>query len=228
MLSEQLRDLLLRYVEGEQLSHLEENQIGSELSTNIELQEEYQLLMKLAQSAETWADEPVPDWNRTRYISRNRQAVPWVSWLSLAASTLAILMVVLQVNIQSTDEGLYIAFGSAKQNDSKPIENSEIEFNKKLDSWKLQQARYIDNRLNEFEYDYSNKNRTLLNSAVRHVRQERQQENRKILNYLQYQRASDLQNVNRRYRNTGMMDWPLDQPGINLDENSSQMINVSQ
>jgi len=228
MLSEDLRDLLLRYVEGEPLSPLEEKQIVNELSTNDALQEEYQLLMKLAQSAETWADEPVPDWNRTRYISKNRPTVPWISWVSLAASVVAIVMVVFQVNVQSTDQGLYIAFGNAQPEKTKSSVSNEELIDKKFDAWKLQQARYIDDRFGEFEYQATNKNRALVNSAVRYVRQERQEESRKLLNYLQYQRANDMQSGSRQYRNTGMMEWPADSSGFSLDSNPSQMIKVSQ
>ena len=141
-----------------------------------------------------WQDQAVPDWNRARFaVAPPRQPHgSWPSWLALAASVTAIALVLLQMEI-STTNGLLISFGGT-QTDARVRALVAAE----LERHTAAQDLLLEARLVEFMSDHLNANQLLLARWQDATRAERHQELALLLSNWQSQRFEDQQEVNNQ------------------------------
>ncbi len=190
---EEKRERLQRYCEGH--TSPEETRLCIEdLENDAELKEEYHLIQQLQEASEHWQDQEVPKWQRTRYIARPTKTAPFWPWFSVACSAMALIVVILQVNVQTVSDGLYIGVGHPQARVE--LTSSEPALSPSDAQWRS----YLDARLKEFEYQQDLKRRDTLNAALELSRQERHRETNQWVNYLQEQRTNDLQRVSNFMR----------------------------
>ena len=79
----------------------------------------YHQCKELYQMSDDWQQQEVPEWHRTRFAVRPPVRISnWLNWSALATSTLAIMMVVFQLEVNVGNTGLMISFGG-NQNEAK-------------------------------------------------------------------------------------------------------------
>lgn len=148
--------------------------------------------LEFYQLADKWTDQPVPDWNRARFVvPPARQAHgSWPAWSALAASLAAIVLVLLRVEV-STTNGLLISFGGS-QTEARVQELVAAE----LQRHAMGQELLLDERLDEFAADQLSANQLLLARWQEATRAERRQELGLLMTSWQSQRFEDQQEFN--------------------------------
>ncbi len=183
---------LIDYIEN-RLSPTVHQQVESAIGRCESCQSTYHQAVQLHQTSHLWVEESVPEWHRTRYAVRPRQnAGNWLNWGALATSTLAILMVLFQVQISSNEQGVNIAFGS--QN------NAQLEalVNQKLDTFKSQQSLMLDARFVAEADKGSNATKLMLAEIINKTRDERREDLNFLITGIQTQRFEDQNKVEKR------------------------------
>jgi hypothetical protein len=144
------------------------------------------------QLAGQWQEQAAPEWNRARFaVSPTRQAPnSWLGWSALAASVTAVFLVLLRVEI-STTNGLLISFGGT-QTETRVQELVAAE----LERHAATQDVLLDTRFAEFASDQLNANQLLLARWQESTRVERRQELSLLMAGWQSQRFEDRQEVN--------------------------------
>lgn len=154
----------------------------------------YQQCQELYQMANNWQPQEVPEWHRTRFAVRPPvRTSNWLNWSALASSTLAILMVVFQLEINSGDSGLMISFGG-NQNEAKVTQMVAAH----LAAYKEQQDNAIQLELAAAFERQEDKTSLHLASWIEKNRDERQQEIKFVMRGWQSQRFDDQQKVDRQ------------------------------
>ncbi|WP_196141150.1 anti-sigma factor [Aliikangiella sp. G2MR2-5] len=183
---------LTDYIEG-RLSPAVKKQLEETLNNCESCAQVYQNALALEQAAHQWQEQVVPDWHRTEYAVRPKPKVSnWLSWGALATSTLAIFMVIFQVQIESTESGFNVAFGGA----SEQKVNRLVE--KRLAAYQKQQSVLLDARLIEQEQKLSDANKIALASFLEKTREERRDDLNFLVTGIQSQRMADRQKVERQ------------------------------
>ena len=142
--------------------------------------------------AGSWRDQPVPDWSRARFAvapARPAQA-SWLAWGALAASVMAIFLVLLRVEV-STTNGLLISFGGT-QTEARVQELVAAE----LARHTAEQDVLLAVRLDDFTADQLTANQLLFARWQDTVRAERRQELGLLVAAWQSQRIEDRQEFN--------------------------------
>lgn len=144
--------------------------------------------------ADKWQDQAVPEWNRARFVVPPARQVhaAWPVWGALAASLAAIVLVLLRVEI-STTNGLLISFGGS-QTEARVQELVTAE----LARHDTEQELLLDARLDDFAADQLNANQLLLARWQEVSRAERRQELGLLMTSWQSQRFEDQQEVNNQ------------------------------
>ncbi|HEY0961225.1 MAG TPA: hypothetical protein VGE69_02595 [Pseudomonadales bacterium] len=142
--------------------------------------------------AGSWRDHPVPDWNRARFaVAPARQPRgSWPAWSALAASIVAIVLVLLRVEV-STANGLLISFGGA-QTESRVQALVAAE----LERHAAAQELLLDARLADFTADQLVASQLLFSRWQETARTERRQELGLLMASWQSQRIEDRQDFN--------------------------------
>lgn len=176
-------DHLIDYIDNK-LSPVMRKQVEDAMANCPSCKEAYHNAVALAQAAERWQDQPVPEWHRTEYAVRPRQQTGgWLSWTALASSAMAILMVVFQVNISTSENGLQIAFGSQG--------NIDAIVEQKLAEYKKQQDTLLDARFLAESDKQSTANKLLMADMLDKTREERRDDLNFIVTGIQTQRFED-------------------------------------
>ncbi len=130
----------------------------------------YQNASELQHFQSSWKDQTVPKWHRTEFAvaKRSNNNWGWLNGLSLATSTLALLMVLFRVEMISTDAGFSIGFGGKA---SQIAMNEQID--EKIQQMALQQVEYLDNRFEENRLQTISDNEVMVKALLQHNRQER-------------------------------------------------------
>ena len=180
-----------------------ENKVSPELRTQIEAklsqctdcQATYRQSLELYQMSHEWQSQTVPEWHRTSYavrppIKRNN----WLSWGSLATSSLAILMVVFQLEINSGDTGITISFGG---NQAK----AQIEemVSAQLVTYKSDQDKQFQLKLSTALEQQNVRTNLRLANWLEKNRDERQQDIKFVMTGWQSQRYEDQKVVDKRF-----------------------------
>ena len=150
--------------------------------------------LEFYQLAGKWQDQVVPDWNRARFVVppvRHAHG-SWPAWGALAASLAAIMLVVLRVEI-STTNGLLISFGGS-QTEARVQELVAAE----LKAHDAEQELLLDARFDDFAADQLNANQLLLARWQEATRAERRQELGLLMTSWQSQRFEDQQEINNQ------------------------------
>lgn len=148
--------------------------------------------LEFYQLAGQWQEQPVPDWNRARFaIAPTRQPRgSWPAWTALAASVAAIALVLLRVEV-STTNGLLISFGGS-QTEARVQALVAAE----LQRHTLAQDLLLEARLDDFAADQLSANQLLLARWQETARAERRQELGLLMTSWQSQRFEDRQEFN--------------------------------
>jgi hypothetical protein len=148
--------------------------------------------LEFYQLGRQWRDQAVPDWNRARFaVAPARQPQgSRLSWMALAASIMAIFLVLLRVEI-STVDGLLISFGGS-QTDTRVQALVSAELERHVAAQDL----LLEARFTEFASDQLNANQLLLARWQEATRVERRQELGLLMSSWQSQRFDDLQEFN--------------------------------
>ncbi|MDQ7048631.1 MAG: hypothetical protein Q9M92_03495 [Enterobacterales bacterium] len=149
---------------------------------------------KLLQAANDWQIQKVVPWHRTEYVARSHQAAShWLSWSALATSSLAILMVLFQLNINYSANGQNIAFGD---NQSQQIVEKMVQ--KQLAEYQQKQNYLFDQKMQLAIKQQDSIARLRLAEWLEKNRIERQQDIRFVMTGWQSQRYQDQQLVDRQ------------------------------
>lgn len=148
--------------------------------------------LEFYQLAGKWQQQSVPDWNRARFaVAPARQPHgSWPAWAALAASVTAVFLVLLRVEI-STTNGLLISFGGA-QTEARVQQMLAAE----LERYTTAQDLLVEARLEDFAADQLTANQLLLARWQEATRTERRQELGLLMATWQSQRFEDQQEFN--------------------------------
>ncbi|WP_444995062.1 anti-sigma factor family protein [Aliikangiella sp. IMCC44359] len=184
---------LLDYIDGK-LSPQLRQEYESSLNHCKNCYEVHQQALALHQSAYAWQEQPVPAWHRTKYAAGHRanKHNGWLNWTALATSTLAIFMVVFQVQFTRSESGFQIAFG---QSSSQHQINQIVE--KKLKEYKKQQAVLLDARFVAEASKQTLANKLLMTEVLDKTRNERRDDLNFLVTGIQTQRYEDQQKVDK-------------------------------
>jgi len=170
-------------------------QIDSSLSHCVDCQATHRQCLELYQMSHQWQAQAVPDWHRTNFAVRPPvKQNQWFNWGAMATSSLAILMVVFQLEINSGDAGLTISFGG-NQTESK-IERMVEE---QLTTYKGEQAKLFQVKLENALEQQDTRTKLRLASWIEKNRDERQQDIKFIMTGWQSQRYEDQKNADQRF-----------------------------
>ncbi|WP_144391700.1 zf-HC2 domain-containing protein [Pleionea sediminis] len=155
----------------------------------------YHGAVNMQQMDKTWHEQTPPNWHRTAFVARSRQSkhVNWMNRLSLATSTLAIMLVLFRVEFISNDSGFSVSFGGKGS-------QSEIAsiVEQKVSQLAEQQAEYIDTRFENQKLDRVSENQEMVKALLAHNRSERRQDMNVLMASWLQQRDSDQQKFNKR------------------------------
>jgi len=183
---------LIDYLD-DNLSPSVKKQFESAIDNCDECMQTYHQAIAMQQAAHTWHEQSVPEWHRTEYAVRPRQSNGgWLNWAAMATSTLAILMVVFQVNIESSDSGFSVAFGG--KSDAQVDALFEERFNK----YQQQQSALLDARLASQTEKLNTANKLAMSDLLEKTRDERRDDLSFLVTGIQNQRAQDHNRVSKR------------------------------
>lgn len=168
-------------------------QFESAIDNCDECMQTYHQAIAMQQAAHTWRDQAVPEWHRTEYAVRPRQSNGgWLNWTAMATSTLAILMVVFQVNIESSESGFSVAFGGKS--------NAQVEalVEKRFNEYQKQQLALLDARFASQSEKIKTANKLAMSDLLEKTRDERRDDLSFLVTGIQSQRAQDRKQVNQR------------------------------
>ena len=180
-----------------------ENKTSPELTAKMEsilascedCQATYRQCLNLYQASHEWQSQAVPDWHRTSYAVRPPiKQNSWLNWGAMATSSLAILMVVFQLEINSGVNGLTISFGG-NQAESKIEQMVE----KQLANYRTEQNKLFQVKLDSALEQQATKTKLRLASWIEKNRDERQQDIKFVMTGLQSQRYEDQKSADERF-----------------------------
>lgn len=193
IVSEHLLDYIDAGYNQSKLSPAVQKQVEQALNQCDSCQSAYRQAINLHQAAHAWTEQPVPEWHRTEYAVRPRQnSLSWLNWSAMATSTLAILMVIFQVQITTHDNGFNIAFGGAANTQVTAL------VEQKLAQYKKQQALMLDARFVAENDKYIMANKIMLVDIMQQTRNERHDDLSFLITGIQTQRFEDQNKVEKR------------------------------
>jgi len=180
-----------------------ENKASPEIKQQLEIalqkcpdcQATYRQCLELYQMSHQWQSQAVPEWHRTSYAVRPPiRNTGWLNWGAMATSTLAILMVVFQLEITNNDSGLMISFGG-NQTEAKIAKQVESQ----LAEYKTTQDQIFLTKLNTALEKQDNRTKLRLANWREKNRDERQQDIKFVMTGWQSQRYEDQQSADKRF-----------------------------
>jgi hypothetical protein len=189
-------DLLLDYID-QKLSTKVSHQVEQAINQCETCQATYRQAVELHQMADQWQQQSVPAWHRTEYaVKPKTKTQQWLSWSALATSTLAIFMVVFQVQISSNDSGLQIAFGG--NSNGQVSAKLEALVQQKLDAYRKEQNLMLDARFIAATNNQITQSKLLVAQALEKSRDERRDDLNFLVTGIQSQRYEDSQKIEKR------------------------------
>ena len=168
-------------------------QVSDAIADCATCQQAYRQAVALQQAALSWREQPTPEWHRTSYAVRPPQSHGgWLSWTAMATSTLAILMVIFQVQISTGNGGISIAFGGqSNEQINELVEQSLAEY-------KQQQAVLLDARFLAAAEKQRTANKLLVADLMEKTRDERRDDLNFLITGIQTQRFEDKNKFEKR------------------------------
>ena len=192
---EEIAALFPDYLDGS-VSDSQRQKVIDALDSSIELQQMLDSYRELKQGQQQWQEEEIPHWHRSAFLPRPRaKQYNWMNWISMSTSVAAIFLVVFQVQITSTADGVSINFN--QQGNQAGFDKTAADF---LADWKIEQTAYIDNRLLEYQNLQLKENQQVLTSALEYNRDQRRQDLNQLTSYFLQQRSSDLNKSQTQFR----------------------------
>lgn len=184
------KDLLLAAAEG-RLTSAEQAALQPLLAACPECRADYAQLCMLHQAAAAWVDAPVPAWRRESAMPKAERAhLAWPNWLSLGASCAALVLVLLQVDVTRSEQGLRVSFGGAAP--------TGAELERRFKDFELRQAAAVEARLVEQEDLNRDTARELIKVVATQNQRERREDLETLLTYWKAQRATDKERLERK------------------------------
>ena len=169
-------------------------QMDNVLKTCPDCQATYKQCLDLYQMSHEWQSQNVPEWHRTRYAVRPPvRNTGWLNWGAMATSTLAILMVVFQLEISGGDAGFTVSFGG-NQTESKIAQMVESQ----LEDYRKQQDKDFQVKLNDALEKQDTKTKLRFANWLEKNRDERQQDIKFVMTGWQSQRYEDQKMVDKQ------------------------------
>ncbi|GGD66069.1 hypothetical protein [Lacimicrobium alkaliphilum] len=172
----------------ERLNPAQQQQFEQLLAQDDELAQRVATARQIKQSASEYRPQSVPPWQPGAVAHRQQRSQPWRGWLplSFATSMLAIVMVLLQVEIQWHKQGVMISF--AGQGTEQKIAN---EVAARLENFEQQQQQQLAQYVNELEKSQQQANMQLTNYLLSSSRTERREDFAELIKFVNEQRSDD-------------------------------------
>ncbi len=181
------------YVE-DKLSPEIKRQMEVVLNSCSDCQATHKQCLELYQMSHAWQSQNVPEWHRTSFAVRPPiKTSNWLNWGAMTTSSLAILMVIFQLEISTGDTGLMISFGG-NQTEAKIAQMVETQ----LAEYKNQQEKIFQVKLNNALERQDDRTKLRLANWLEKNRDERQQDIKFVMTGWQSQRYEDQKNVDRQ------------------------------
>lgn len=186
----------------EHINDYVEDKLSPELKRQMEVtfdscpdcQATYKQCLELYQMSHAWQSQNVPEWHRTSFAVRPPvKNTSWMNWGAMATSSLAILMVVFQLEISTGDTGLMISFGG-NQSEAKIAKMVESQ----LANYKIEQEKVFQVKLDGALERQNDQTKLRLANWLEKNRDERQQDIKFVMTGWQSQRYEDQKNVDRQ------------------------------
>ncbi|PCI72870.1 MAG: hypothetical protein COB38_02730 [Gammaproteobacteria bacterium] len=181
------------YIEGN-LSSEVKREIDKILDNCSECQSTHQQYLEMHQLSHQWQEQDVPQWHRVKHAVRPPvKQTNWLNWGAMATSTMAILMVVFQLEIVNSDRGLTISFGGSQTEEkiSKLVESQLENYKHKLDV-------SFEKQLNVAFEKQNNLSKIRFANWIEKNRSERQQDIKFVMTGWQSQRYEDQKQVDQQ------------------------------
>jgi len=183
---------LFDYIEGS-LSPAVKKQVDQAIDRCENCRSVYQQAISVQQAAFKWQESEVPAWHRTEFAVRPKPKLQnWLSWTSLATSTLAILMVLFQVQFIRNTDGFSVAFGNG---DGTRVDRL---VEQKLLNYQQRQVALLDARLIAESEKLATAHKLAMANLLDKTRTERREDMSFLITGIQTQRFEDLQNVDNK------------------------------
>lgn len=170
MQCDETRKLLVEYSEGA-LADLERRAVDRHLEQCSECNALLSEIWEFSLMATDWQEQPVPRWNRrTALVGASSPGVPWLNLVSLAASLLVLLVLVLRVEVRITEAGTRIAFGGPQET----VTSAELD--QRLEARDKQIQGLLTDNLQTLTAQQLAANQLLLRSVLDVSRQERRED----------------------------------------------------
>lgn len=185
-------DHLYDYID-DKLSPTLKKQVESAINQCDTCQQVFQQAISVQQASHQWQEQSVPEWHRTDFAVRPKpSAFGWINLTALATSTLAILMVLFQVNISTNDSGLHIAFGNPTD------KHIDALVEQKITAYQKQQDTLLEARLLAQSEKIKTSSQLSIANSMQKMREERRDDLSFLITGIQTQRFEDQSKVDKQ------------------------------
>ncbi|ALS99379.1 hypothetical protein [Lacimicrobium alkaliphilum] len=171
-----------------QLNAAEQQQFDQLVAEDKELAERVATARHIRQAADEYRPQFVPSWQPQAIAHQQQLSQPWRGWLplSFATSMLAIVMVLLQVEIQWHEQGMMISFaGKGREQEI----TSQVA--SRLADFEQKQQQQLADYVSELEQSQQQANMQLANYLLSSSRTERREDFAELIKYVNEQRSDD-------------------------------------
>ncbi|SES93049.1 hypothetical protein [Thalassotalea agarivorans] len=184
----------LDWMEGKNAGEIE-----PDLTEDPMWQQRMQTAEYIAQQADMYPEQSVPQWNREATFDADKRA--WWQWgglplLSLTCSIAAVFLVLFNVQLQFNDKGMLLTFGPQQ------AEVDQNQLNALLDSrmreFAAEQQLYLATFTKDLNKETNDQNMALANYILTTSRQERKEDMTEFFDYLNQQNEATQLSQNRR------------------------------
>ena len=191
---------LLQEYFTDDLAPLIKEEIENHLNFCDHCREELEGLILARSSLNQWQDQRVPHWDRGRELFRREHRVPgsrisfWnkLQWVPSAVSFAMLAILLLNINIVSSDSGVSISFG-ANESDSALLES-------RLFAFEQQQEIAINELVQRIEDRQDSNNIELLQAVMDQTQQTTAENLDLIYAFFEQQRLQDLEDMRVGYQ----------------------------
>lgn len=190
---------LLQEYFAEELAPLAREELEKHLSECPHCNTELETLLEAQSNLQQWQDQPVPHWDRGVNLFRqeHRALKPaeggwniW-QWLPTAASFAMLLLLVFNVSIVSSEQGLSIAFGGSQ--------SADFDVQAQLAAFQQSQAEQMQALVVSIEDRADTNNAQLMQALLEQTQQSTAESFDQIYSYFEQQRLLDLQDMQAGY-----------------------------
>ncbi|NKB32266.1 MAG: hypothetical protein GKR91_04135 [Pseudomonadales bacterium] len=191
---------LLQEYFSDDLAPLAKDEMENHLHSCEHCSTELETLIMAQSSLNEWQDQRVPHWDRGMELFRREHRVSnsgfsfWnkLQWVPTAASFAMLAILLLNVNVVSSDEGVSISFGGNANQDSS--------LNSRLLAFQQEQEEAIDALVQRIEDRQDSNNIELLQAVMEQTQQTTAENLDIIYAFFEQQRLQDLEDMRVGYQ----------------------------